>query len=571
MAYRPDQPLIVQSDRSLLLEMGGPHADACRDALAPFCELLKSPEHVHTYRITPLSVWNAASAGLAADEMIATLERFSRFDLPKNVVRDVRDLHARFGRLRLTRADDGPGLVLTADDPLLLEEVASNPLGRGLLARRGDGRLAVEEAHRGEVKQALVKMGWPVEDAAGYVEGAPLEVKVRTSLPDARPFGLRDYQLDAVAAFWRDGSPLGGNGVVVLPCGAGKTVVGIGAMARVGRRTLVLTTNQTAVTQWRRELLQKTELTEDQVGEYTGATKDVRPVTVATYQILTHRRSKTDGFTHLELFRKGDWGLVIYDEVHTLPAPVFRVTAGIQSTRRLGLTATLLREDGREEDVFSLIGPKRFDLPWKLLERRGFIAQALCTEVRVPLPRALRARYAAADRRDRFRLASENPLKLAVLEETVARHKGEPILVIGQYLDQLHAASRRLRAPLVEGSTPADARRTLYDDFRAGRLPVLVVSKVGNFAVDLPEASVLVQLSGTFGSRQEEAQRLGRILRPKEDGRTARFYTLVSHETSEETFAQHRQLFLTEQGYAYEITVASPPAADALEGASEVA
>jgi DNA excision repair protein ERCC-3 len=570
MAYRPQEPLIVQSDRSLLLEMGGPHADACRDALAPFCELLKSPEHVHTYRITPLSVWNAAAAGMAVDEMVAALERFSRFDLPKIVVRDVRDLHARFGRLRMTRADDGPDLVITADDPLLLEEVANNPLGKGFVTRRGDGRLAVLAAHRGEAKQALVKMGWPVEDAAGYVEGAPLAVVLADALPDGRPFTVRDYQRDAVDAFWRDGSPLGGNGVVVLPCGAGKTVVGIGAMARVGRRTLILTTNQTAVAQWRRELLQKTRLSEADVGEYTGATKDVRAVTVATYQILTHRKSRTDAFTHLELFRRGDWGLVIYDEVHLLPAPVFRVTAGIQSTRRLGLTATLLREDGREEDVFSLIGPKRFDLPWKLLERRGWIAQATCTEVRVPLPRALRERYAVADRRGRFRLASENPAKLLVAQDGVARHRGEPILVIGHYLDQLHVAAARLDAPLVEGSTPADERRRLYDDFRAGRLPVLVVSKVGNFAVDLPEASVLVQLSGTFGSRQEEAQRLGRILRPKGDGRTARFYTLVSHETSEEGFAQHRQLFLTEQGYAYEITVASP-APDALEGASEVA
>ena len=433
MPYRADQPLIVQSDRSLLLEVGSPAADACRDALAPFCELLKSPEHVHTYRITPLSIWNAAAAGLSADAMVDALERYSRFDLPKNVVKDVRELHARYGRLTLTRADDGPGLLLSASDPMLLEEVASNPIGRGLLVRRGDGRLGVAPEHRGEVKQALVKMGWPVEDAAGYVEGAPLEVRLRDALPDGRPFALRDYQRDAVAAFWRGGSPLGGNGVVVLPCGAGKTVVGIGAMAAVGRRTLVLTTNVTAVSQWKRELLAKTHLTEADVGEYTGATKDVRPVTIATYQILTHRRSRTDPFTHLELFARGEWGLVVYDEVHLLPAPVFRVTAGIQATRRLGLTATLLREDGREEDVFSLIGPKRHDVPWKVLERRGWIAEATCTEVRVPLPRRLRERYAVADRRGRFRLASENPGKLGVLEGLVARHRGEPTIVIGQW------------------------------------------------------------------------------------------------------------------------------------------
>jgi DNA excision repair protein ERCC-3 len=556
MPYRPEQPLIVQSDRSLLLEVGGPDADACRDALAPFCELVKSPEHVHTYRITPISVWNAASAGLAADEMVAALERFSRFDLPKNVVRDVRDLHARFGRLRLERAPVGSlglGLRIRSDDALLLAEVAANPLVKSMVSPAEDGGLAVAEEHRGEVKQALVRCGWPVEDRAGYVDGGPLVVTIRDAVPSGRPFGLRDYQHEAVAAFWREGSPLGGSGVVVLPCGAGKTIVGIGAMARVGRKTLVLTTNHTAVTQWRRELIERTHLTEDQIGEYTGQAKEVRPVTIATYQILTHRRTKTDPFTHFELFRRNDWGLVIYDEVHLLPAPVFRVTAGIQATRRLGLTATLLREDGREDDVFSLIGPKRYDVPWKVLERRGWIAEAACTEVRLPLPPDARRRYAIADRRGRFRVASENPSKLDALVSLLARHPGEPTLVIGQYLDQLHRAARRIGAPLVQGSTPADERRRLYDEFRAGRSPVLVVSKVGNFAVDLPEASVLVQLSGTFGSRQEEAQRLGRVLRPKGDGRGARFYTLVSHETSEEVFAQHRQLFLTEQGYAYEI------------------
>jgi DNA excision repair protein ERCC-3 len=396
-------------------------------------------------------------------------------------------------------------------------------------------------------------MGWPVEDRAGYVEGAPLSVVLRDHLADGRPFGLRDYQHEAVAAFWREGSALGGSGVVVLPCGAGKTVVGIGALARVGRRTLVLTTNGTAVLQWRRELLEKTHLAPEDIGEYTGEAKEVRPVTVATYQILTHRRTKGDPFTHFDLFRREDWGLVIYDEVHLLPAPVFRVTARIQATRRLGLTATLLREDGREDDVFSLIGPKRYDLPWKVLERRGWIAQALCTEVRIALPSRERSLYGASDRRGRFRIAAENPAKLPVLDALLARHRGEPTLVIGQYLDQLEIAARRIGAPLIQGSTPPEERRRLYDAFRAGTLSVLVVSKVGNFAVDLPEASVLVQLSGTFGSRQEEAQRLGRVLRPKGDGRAARFYTLVARETSEEDFAQHRQLFLTEQGYAYEI------------------
>lgn len=554
MAYRPDQPLVVQSDRSLLLEVGGPHYEACRDALAPFCDLLKSPEHVHTYRITPISVWNAASSGMTAEAMVEALARFSRFEVPKNVLRDVADLHARYGRLKLERSPlAADRLLLRADDPLLLEEVTGNPLVADLVTREADGRVTLSEENRGEIKQALVKLSWPVEDLAGYVDGAPLAVRLKDVLPDGRPFALRDYQEESVRAFWRDGAALGGSGVVVLPCGAGKTVVGMGVMARLGRKTLVLTTNNTAVVQWRRELLEKTDLAEDQIGEYTGQAKEVRPVTIATYQILTHRKSKTDPFTHFELFRRDDWGLVVYDEVHLLPAPVFRLTARIQATRRLGLTATLLREDGREGDVFSLIGPKRYDVPWKVLERRGFIAEATCTEVRIPLPPESRRRYVVADRRGKFRIAAENPGKMDALDRVLAAHRGEPVLVIGQYLDQIHRVARRLEAPLITGATPPDERRTLYDEFRAGRTPVLVVSKVGNFAVDLPEASVLIQVSGTFGSRQEEAQRLGRVLRPKGDGRGARFYTLVSRETTEEGFAQHRQLFLTEQGYAYEI------------------
>ncbi len=554
MTYRPDLPLVVQSDRSLLLEAGGPLYEACRDAIAPFCELVKSPEHVHTYRITPISIWNAASAGMTALRMREALERFSRFDLPKNVVRDLEDLHGRYGRLRLERGDDpGASLRLVADDPLLLDEVAGNPLTREYVGARVNGHLPVAEEHRGEIKQALVKIGWPVEDLGGYVDGGPLQVVLRDRLPDGRPFALRDYQHESVQAFYRDGGLLGGSGVIVLPCGSGKTIVGIGVMARLGRKSLILTTNHTAVAQWRRELLTKTELTEDQIGEYTGLAKEVRAVTVTTYQILTHRKTKTDPFTHFELFRRNDWGLIVYDEVHLLPAPVFRVTAQIQATRRLGLTATLLREDGREDDVFSLIGPKRYEVPWKVLERRGYIAEAACTEVRIPLPESARRRYVVADRRGKFRIAAENPAKLDVLDALLKRHSGERILVIGQYLDQLHRVVRRIEAPLITGETPPPERRDLYDAFREGRVPVLVVSKVGNFAVDLPEASILVQVSGTFGSRQEEAQRLGRILRPKEDGRGARFYTLVSRETSEEGFAQHRQLFLTEQGYAYDI------------------
>jgi DNA excision repair protein ERCC-3 len=494
---------------------------------------------------------------MGAEAMVEALERFSRFEVPKNVRKDVADLHSRYGRLRLLRAAaPATGLRLVATDPSdepLLELVARDPLTRDLVGPRTPEGLEVAEDRRGEVKQALVRIQWPVEDLAGYVDGGALEVALAERTPDGRPFALRDYQVDAVEAFHRGGRADGGSGVVVLPCGAGKTVVGIGAMARVGRKTLILTTNHTAVAQWKAELLAKTRLREEDVGEYTGESKAVRPVTIATYQILTWRRTRTDPFVHFELFRRNDWGLVLYDEVHLLPAPVFRVTAGIQATRRLGLTATLLREDGREDDVFSLIGPKRFDLPWKVLERRGFIAEAACTEVRVPLPREERDRYVLSDRRERFRVAAENPAKMEVLDRLLARHEDDLVLVIGQYLDQLDDVARRLDAPLLTGKTPPAERRALYDAFRNGRIRLLVVSKVGNFAVDLPDASVLVQVSGTYGSRQEEAQRLGRVLRPKSDGRGARFYTLVSRETSEQDFAQHRQLFLTEQGYAYDI------------------
>ena len=553
MNHRSDRPLIVQSDRSLLLEVGGDAYAAARDAIAPFCELVKSPEHIHTYAITPLSIWNAAAAGLDAEAMVEALTEHSRYEVPANVLRDIRDMHGRYGRLKLRRPEGSEELLLEAEDDTLLEQVAHAALTRDLVGERVNGSLPVEVANRGEIKRALIKLGWPVEDLAGYVDGGPLEVRLSEELGTGSAFSLRDYQHDAVETFHAGGTVQGGSGVVVLPCGAGKTVVGIGAMARIGRKTLILTTNHTAVKQWRRELLDKTQLTEDDIGEYTGVAKEVRAVTITTYQILTYRRRKTEPFIHFDLFSSNDWGLIIYDEVHMLPAPVFRATADIQATRRLGLTATLVREDGHEDDVFTLIGPKRFDVPWKVLERKGWIAEARCREVRVPLDEDLRREYVLADQRAQFRLASENPAKLDVLEAILDAHKKDLVLVIGQYLDQLDAVAERIGAPLITGKTPKDERVQRYAEFSSGQKPVLIVSKVGNFAVDLPEARVIVQLSGTFGSRQEEAQRLGRVLRPKADGRGARFYTLVSDETNEQDFAQHRQLFLTEQGYAYEI------------------
>jgi len=553
VSYQPQNPLIVQSDRTVLLEVMNPLFEEARDVLAQFAELVKSPEHIHTYQITPLSLWNAAASGLDAGAIIGDLERLGKFPLPDVLIKDIGDYVSRYGRVRLEK--DQGGLVLRSSDPLLLTEIWHNKVVRPYLLEALPDGLLVDPDRRGHVKQAMIKIGFPVEDLAGYTTGAALETALRAVTLTGRPFDLRPYQQQAVDAFYKGGSVFGGSGVIVLPCGAGKTVVGMGAMAAVQQQTLILTTNVTAVRQWIDELVDKTTLTRDQIGEYSGEVKEIKPVTVTTYQMLTYRESAEQGspFPHFKIFTSLHWGLIIYDEVHMLPAPVFRITSEIQAMRRLGLTATLVREDGAEEDVFSLIGPKRYDLPWKVLERQGFIAEATCTEIRVPLHDELRLSYAVAEDRAKFRIASENPVKSSLVSELVRRHPDDLILVIGQYLDQLKALSAQLGAPLITGQVPNREREELYAKFKRGDIKVLVVSKVANFAIDLPDATVAIQVSGTFGSRQEEAQRLGRILRPKADGSGAHFYTLVTRETKEQEFAAKRQLFLTEQGYRYEI------------------
>ncbi len=548
MAVQPDNPLIVQSDHTVLLEVDGPRFAAARDALAPFAELVKSPEHIHTYRVTPLSIWNASAAGHSAAQMKETLVGFAKYPVPQNVLRDIDDYASRYGRVRLERSGDK--LVLRTDDPAVLVEAwATSTVRKYLLTARSETETLVDPGMRGHVKQAMIRIGHPIEDLAGYVEGGALEIE----LDQDEDFRLRAYQEAAVDAFWAGGSARGGSGVVVLPCGAGKTIVGMAAMARVNRKTLILTTNLTAVQQWQRELAEKCVLDPEDIGEYTGQRKDIRPITVTTYQIMTYRRSRTEPFLHLGLFCDHDWGLIIYDEVHLLPAPVFRFTAELQATRRLGLTATLVREDGREDEVFTLIGPKRYDVPWKLLERQGFIAPATCTEVRVPMDEDQRMFYAGANRREKFRVSSENRNKLDTLMRLLKRHEGQLVLVIGQYLRQLRRIAQVTGAPIITGKTKNEERAVLYEQFRTGEIRQLIVSKVGNFAIDLPDASVLIQVSGTFGSRQEEAQRLGRILRPKADNGHAHFYSLVTRDTLDQDYAQNRQLFLTEQGYTYMI------------------
>jgi DNA excision repair protein ERCC-3 len=536
-----DGPLIVQSDKTLLLEVDHPQAVECRKAIAPFAELERSPEHIHTYRLTPLGLWNARAAGHDAEQVVDTLLSYSRYAVPHALLVDIAETMDRYGRLRLEKHPIH-GLVLASTDRPVFEEVLRAKKVQGMLGARIDGlTTVVHPSERGNLKQALLKLGWPAEDYAGYVDGEAHAIDLAE-----HGWHLRAYQREAVDSFWH-----GGSGVVVLPCGAGKTIVGAAAMATAQATTLILVTNTVSARQWREELLKRTTLTDEEIGEYSGAKKEVRPVTIATYQVMTTRRKGV--YSHLELLDARDWGLIVYDEVHLLPAPIFRMTADLQARRRIGLTATLIREDGREGDVFSLIGPKRYDAPWKDIESQGWIAPADCVEVRVTLPEGERLAYATAEPEERYRLAACTASKTRLVEQLVAQHAGEPTLVIGQYLDQLDEIGDALDAPVIKGETPVKERERLFNAFRAGEERLLVVSKVANFSVDLPSASVAIQVSGSFGSRQEEAQRLGRLLRPKTDGRSARFYTIVTRDTVDAEFAQHRQRFLAEQGYAYTI------------------
>jgi DNA excision repair protein ERCC-3 len=541
--------LIVQSDRTVLLEVAHPQAEDARHDLAVFAELERAPEHIHTYRITRLGLWNARAAGHQASDMLETLETYSKFPIPQTVAVDIKETVARYGRLVIERDEEGVLVLRSVDEAVLREVSGAKRVAPLLLQQREDGAFVVAAWARGHLKQELVKLGWPAEDLAGYSPGTPHEIAL-----DESDWHLRDYQAKAVENFFE-----GGSGVVVLPCGAGKTLVGAGAMATAKTTTLILVTNTVSARQWRDELLRRTSLTAEEIGEYSGQVKEIKPVTIATYQILTAKRKGE--YAHLSLLDALDWGLIVYDEVHLLPAPVFKLTAELQARRRLGLTATLVREDGREGDVFSLIGPKRFDAPWKEIESQGFISPATCYEVRIDLPASDRLSYAAAADDERYRLAATAPAKLDVVRSLVARHAGERILVIGQYLDQIDELADALSAPSLTGATPVDERERLYQEFREGITPVLVVSKVANFSVDLPEATVAIQVSGSYGSRQEEAQRLGRLLRPKESGLSANFYTLVARDTVDQDFAQNRQRFLAEQGYSYTIVDASELAA----------
>ena len=534
-------PLIVQSDKTALLEVDHPQAADARHDLAVFAELERAPEHVHTYRITKLGLWNARAAGHESSFVLGVLDKYSKFPIPASIRVDIEQTMSRYGRLVIRKGDSGD-LELYSDEPaVLLETTRQRKVNDLLLDRIDQNTWRIAEWARGQIKQELLKLGWPAEDQAGYTPGIPHDIDL---VQDG--WGLRDYQALAVEKFWD-----GGSGVVVLPCGAGKTIVGAATMAKANTNTLILVTNTVSARQWRAELLKRTTLTEEEIGEYSGSMKEVAPVTIATYQILTTKRKNE--YAHLALLNDHDWGLIVYDEVHLLPAPIFKMTADLQARRRLGLTATLVREDGKEGDVFSLIGPKRFDAPWKEIEAQGYIAPAACFEVRIDLPVDEHFEYAIANQEDRYRLSASSTAKIPVIQKLLAKHAGEPTLIIGQYIDQLMTVADALKAELITGETPVSERERLFAQFREGRIGVLVVSKVANFSIDLPEASVAIQISGSYGSRQEEAQRLGRILRPKADGRTASFFTLIARDTVDQDFAQNRQRFLAEQGYAYEI------------------
>ena len=539
-------PLIVQSDKTALLEVDHPQAGDARHELAIFAELERAPEHIHTYRITRLGLWNARAAGHDSDFVLDVLDRYAKFPVPGSVRADIIETMSRYGRLVIDR-DAAGDLELRSSDKAVVAEVARHKkIAELLVERTGEETFRLQPWARGQVKQELLKLGWPAEDLAGYAEGTPHAIDLSKSSADKGEWHIRDYQSKAVEKFWA-----GGSGVVVLPCGAGKTIVGAAAMATAKTNTLILVTNTVSARQWKTELLRRTTLTEDEIGEYSGSIKEVKPVTIATYQILTTKRKNE--YAHLALLNAKDWGLIVYDEVHLLPAPIFKMTADLQARRRLGLTATLVREDGKEGDVFSLIGPKRFDAPWKEIEAQGYIAPANCFEIRIDMPEEERLDYAIADQENRYRIAATSPVKIAVVKKLLEKHRGEPTLIIGQYLDQIHTISAALKIDEITGETPIEERERLFEQFRQGEITALVVSKVANFSVDLPEASVAIQISGSYGSRQEEAQRLGRLLRPKADGRSASFYTLISRDTVDQDFAQNRQRFLAEQGYSYEI------------------
>ena len=552
MSCNPSNPIIIQSDKTLLVEVNNNLYEEVRDQISRFAELEKSPEYIHTYKISPLSLWNAASSGMTSEKIIEVLENYSKYELPQNVIKDIEHNIHKYGKIKLIKEDNR--LILKCEDKYLMTEILNyKSMDNYILEKVDEHKVIVNGLMRGSIKQFLIKLGYPIEDLAGYIEGTKFDTTLRKETLKGKKLNIRDYQREAAEIFYAGGTAKGGSGVIVLPCGAGKTVTGMATMDKINSETLILTTNITALRQWKSEIIDKMNIREEDIGEYSGEIKEIKPITITTYQILTYRKSSVDEFAHMKLFNEKKWGFIIYDEVHTLPAPIFRAVADIQATRRLGLTATLVREDKKEDDVFTLIGPKKYDVPWKVMEQQGWIATAECREIRVDMPENLKMEYAVGASAKKFRIASENYTKIDVLRELVDTHKNDKILIIGQYIEQLNLIAKELNVPLITGKTKNKDREELYDKFKNGNVNILIVSKVANYAIDLPDANVAVQVSGTFGSRQEEAQRLGRILRPKGGDNKAYFYSVVTADSREQEFASKRQLFLTEQGYRYVI------------------
>ncbi len=557
MVYQPSNPMIIQNDTTILIEVNNQSFKEASQFTRQFCELIKSPEHIHTYKLTKLSLWNAIANGIEKEDILLGLQKYTKFDIPQNILYEIDDAFVRYGEVILEKENDH--LLLQFRRSKIFKEILHCKLMKDHITSHQELQINIKNESRGRVKQLLLKLGYPVKDYAGYSSGDKLKISFREKTLNGEFFELRDYQKDAINAFYREGSSQGGSGVVVLPCGAGKTVIAMGAIEKIKEHTIILTTSTIAVKQWIRELIDKTDIKEEDVGEYTSSKKDIKPITVTTYQMLTYRSKKNGEFLHMDLFNNYRWGLIIYDEVHLLPAPVFRATIELQSTKRLGLTATLIREDGLEVDVFSLIGPKRYDMPWQILESQGFISPVKCYEVRVSMPESLRISYASATKKEKFRLASENNEKNKIIASLLEKHKKEQVLIIGQYIRQLKKISKEYELPIITGQTSTKEREELFRKFSDGEIEVIVVSKVANFAIDLPEAAVAIQISGTYGSRQEEAQRLGRILRPFGPCKQSYFYSLVSRDSVEQDYALHRQLFLTEQGYKYYVYSPSDP------------
>ncbi len=547
------KPLIIQGDRSILLDVHTPESDDARFALIPFTELEKSPEHIHTYRITHLSLWNAASAGISVDQIIGVLTKYSRFPLQQSVLAWMSETISRYGKIVLKPAENDEYLYIVVENELIFKELSHFTLLKKYIIQEIEeaNSFLIDILNRGSVKQVLLQLGWPCKDEVPLKDGEPFSIELRKETLGGKPFEIRDYQKDAAYSFVGKKEVGTGFGTIALPCGAGKTIVGLIVMAALKVETVILTTNISSVYQWKREILDKTNIKEEDISIYSSNQKVIKPITIATYQILTWRESTLAPFVHFKVFKERNWGLIIYDEVHLLPAPVFRVTAELQIVRRLGLTATLVREDGHEGDIFSLVGPKRFDVPWKDLEQKGWIATAHCVEVNVDLAENKEVEYAVADLRGKYRIASENKNKIPLVKEILSHHQDDLCLIIGQYISQLEELAKEIDAPLITGKSSTKIREALYDDFRMGKVKVIIVSKIANFAIDLPDASVAIQISGSYGSRQEEAQRLGRILRPKE--KNSYFYTIITKDTVERDFGEKRQKFLAEQGYDYTV------------------